>query len=165
MAALPTSSASSTGNLQLRWDHVTAAGRMAAGEHRLPVPLQHLVLQSQSGCGWPSCMPPPNCPLQLWVPPPLLILPILPGCCICPPPQGTSAHAFLLPPAPHARGAGSVLLRVQEGQRLFPVVFIGLCLLQIALFAASEPVVSSFLGWDIPTLAGFIHPPADPTAC
>lgn len=63
---------------------------------------------------------------------PLLILPTRPGCCTCPPPRGTSARAFLFPPALQAGGAASIFPRVQEGQRLFSVVLMGLRLPQIA---------------------------------
>jgi len=63
-------------------------------------------------------------------PPPMQ--PTLPGRRTCPPPRGTSARACLFPPALQAGGAASIFLRVQEGQRLFPMVLIRLRLPQIA---------------------------------
>lgn len=130
MAALPTSNASGAGNLQLWWDHATAPAAGIGSPRRRGA----LLPAAQPEWPWVAVVPatPPGLPAVTAGYPPPPILPTLPGCRTWPPPRGTSARAFLFPPALRAGGAASTFPRVQEGQRLFPMVPIRLRLPQIA---------------------------------
>lgn len=89
----------------------------------------------QCGRGWSSCMP--HCPThplcQRAHPHAHPTHPPLAAACV--PCRGGHLLVLFSPPTPsalQAGGAASIFPRVREGQRLFPMVPIGLCLLQIA---------------------------------
>lgn len=118
MAALPTSIMSGKGGSE---EGTSSSCCCGARSHRARMAVGgcHGCHTTRSACGDCGSTPP-------------RILPTFPGCCTCPLLWRTSARAFFPLPVLQARGAVSIFPRVQEGQRLFPVVLIGLQLPQIA---------------------------------
>lgn len=172
MAALPTSSASGAGNLQLRQDHGMAptTGGTAAG--RAPAPRAGAVLRparsrvavgARRAC---HAVPSTRCDCGYT---PMLTLPTLPGCCTCP--WRTPARAFLSPPSSPGRRCSFNLSKSSSRSTAFSngshrAASSPDCInvRNSALSAASDPAVSSFLGQDVPIPVGFIHPSAAPSA-